>query len=78
MVSMAIVGGVLLNIGAFFTMKGWIYRSVLIYLFADVCWIILAYENEDILGMCFVVSGTLMGVVAFYKMYIGHMKKRLD
>ncbi len=78
MFSIAVIGGILLNIGAFFTMKGWIYQSVLVYLFADVCWIILAYENRDITGMYFVLSGTVLGAIALYKMYTGRMERALD
>jgi hypothetical protein len=75
---MAIIGGILLNIGAFFTMKGWIYRSVMIYIVADICWIFLAYDNGDMVGMSFITIGTLLGVVAFYKMYMGKMQKKLQ
>lgn len=75
--SVAILGGLLLNIGAFFTMKGYIYQSVAIYIVADVCWVILAYENGDMIGMGFISIGTLLGIIAFYKMYKGIMHKNL-
>jgi len=78
MFSVAILGGVLLNIGAYFTMKGWIYRSVSVYLFADICWIFLALENGDLIGMSFIIVGTILGAIALYKMYTGQMKKALD
>ena len=78
MFSVAILGGILLNIGAYFTMKGLIYRSVSVYLFADICWIFLALENGDIVGMSFIIVGTVLGVIALYKMYTGQMKKALD
>ena len=45
--SFAILGGILLNIGAYLTYKGRIYQAVIIYIFADLCWIVLAYENSD-------------------------------
>lgn len=77
MFSIAIVGGILLNIGAFFTMKGWIYRAVVVYLFADICWVVLAYESEDMIGMYFVLSGTIFGAIALFKMYTGRMDKSL-
>ena len=77
MFSIAVIGGILLNIGAFFTMKGWIYRSVAVYIIADVCWVILAYENGDMLGMSFILVGTVLGMIAFYKMYRGIMEKNL-
>lgn len=75
--SVAVVGGMLLTLGAFFTMKGWIYRAVMIYIVADVCWIVLAYENGDMIGMGFVTVGTILGLIAFYKMYSGMMNKNL-
>lgn len=75
--SVAILGGVLLNIGAFLTMKGYIYQSVFVYILADICWIFLAYENGDMMGMGFIILGTILGVIAFIKMYKGLMKKSL-
>jgi len=74
----AILGGILLNIGAFLTYKGKIYQAVIIYLFADVCWIIMAYENNDIFGAIFIVVGTLFGFLAFLKMKNGEMRKTLN
>ena len=77
MFSIAVIGGILLNIGAFFTMKGWIYRSVAVYIVADVCWVILAYENGDMVGMSLIFIGTVLGIIAFYKMYTGIMERNL-
>ena len=77
MFSIAVIGGILLNIGAFFTMKGWIYRSVAVYIVADVCWVILAYENGDMVGMGLIFIGTVLGMIAFYKMYKGMMERNL-
>jgi hypothetical protein len=75
--SVAILGGILLNIGAFLTMKGYIYQSVAIYIVADICWVFLAYDNGDMVGMGFIIVGTVLGVIAFYKMYKGMMHKSL-
>jgi hypothetical protein len=75
--SFSVLGGILLNIGAFYTMKGHIYKAVGAYLFADVCWIVVAYQKDDLLGMVLIVLGTLFGVVALIKMYTGKMKKVL-
>jgi len=76
--SFAILGGVLLNIGAFLTYKGKIYQAVIIYLFADICWIIMAYEKNDFIGAFFIISGTLFGFLAYLKMKNGEMKKTLN
>lgn len=77
MFSIAILGGILLNIGAYFTMKGWIYRSVSVYIVADICWVFLAYENGDIIGTILISIGTVLGMIALYKMYKGMMHKNL-
>ena len=76
--SFAILGGILLNIGAFLTYKGKIYQAVIIYLFADVCWIIMAYEKNDYIGAVFIITGTLFGFLAYLKMKRGEMKKTLN
>ena len=77
MFSIAVLGGILLNIGAYFTMKGWIYRSVSVYIVADICWVFLAYENGDMIGMSLIIVGTILGIIALYKMYKGMMLKNL-
>lgn len=76
--SFAILGGLLLNIGAFLTYKGKIYESVIVYLFADICWIIMAYLKGDFLGAIFIIAGTVFGFLAFLKMKSGEMNKSLN
>jgi len=76
--SFAILGGLLLNIGAFLTYKGKIYQAVIIYLFADLCWIIMAYESSDYIGAGFIVVGTTFGFLAYLKMKNGEMNKSLN
>ncbi len=76
--SFAIIGGVLLNIGAYFTYKGKIYQAVIIYLFADICWIIMAYERDDYIGTIFILIGTTLGFLAYLKMKNGAMDKTLN
>lgn len=75
--SLAILGGILLNIGAYFTYKGEVYKAVIIYLFADICWIVMAYQREDILGTILIVIGTTLGFLAYLKMKSGEMNKSL-
>jgi len=75
--SFAVLGGILLNIGAFLTFKGKIYEAVIVYLFADVCWIIMAYEREDLWGVLSIVIGVTFGFLAFLKMRSGEMKKSI-
>lgn len=74
----AILGGILLNIGAFLTFRGKIYESVIVYLFADVCWIIMAYERDDIWGVISIIFGVTFGFLAFLKMRRGDMKKSIN
>ena len=75
--SFAILGGILLNIGAFLTYKGKIYQAVIVYLFADVCWIIMAYTGDDYIGAFFIIIGTTFGFLAYLKMKNGKMHKTL-
>lgn len=78
MISFAVIGGILLNIGAFLTFRGKIYEAVIVYIFADLCWIAMAYERDDFLGMTFIVVGVTLGVFAFLKMKYGKMNKNLN
>ncbi|MEN4045468.1 hypothetical protein MNY28_03795 [Sulfurimonas sp. NWX367] len=78
MMSFAILGGLLLNIGAYLTYKGKIYQAVIVYLFADICWIIMAVQKENVIGAGFIVTGTIFGFLAYLKMKNGAMKKSLD
>ena len=76
--SFAILGGVLLNIGSYLTYKGKIYQAVIVYLFADICWIIMAYKNSDYIGAFFIIVGTTLGFLAYIKMKNGEMNKSLN
>ena len=77
MISMAVIGGLLLNIGAFLTFKGKIYEAVGAYLFADICWIYMAYERDDMWGVSSIVIGVSFGFLAFMKMKSGKMSKSI-
>ena len=76
--SFAVLGGLLLNVGAFLTYKGKIYEAVIVYLFADACWIIMAYEREDFYGMLSISIGVTFGFFAYLKMKNGTMNKNLN
>ena len=78
MISFAVIGGILLNIGAYLTYKGKIYESVVSFLLADMCWVVMAYERDDYLGMLFITVGVTFGVLAFLKMQTGKMRKNLN
>ncbi len=76
--SFAVLGGLLLNIGAFLTFRGKIYEAVAVYLFADICWIVMAYERDDFWGVFSIIVGVTFGLLAFYKMHSGKMNKTLN
>ena len=75
--SFAVIGGLLLNMGAYLTYRGKIYEAVVVYLFADICWIIMAYERDDFWGVVSIVIGVSFGVLAYLKMKKGDMNKSL-
>jgi len=75
--SFAVLGGLLLNIGAFLTFRGKIYEAVAVYLFADICWIIMAYQRDDFWGMISIIVGVTFGLLAFLKMKTGKMNKSI-
>lgn len=78
MITFAFIGGLLLNIGAYLTYKGKIYESVIVYIFADMCWVVMAYERDDFWGVVSIIIGVSFGFLAFIKMRSGEMSKSLN
>ena len=78
MFSLAILGGILLNIGAFLMFRGRAFQAIIVYLFADICWIVMALNKNDYLGAVFITSGMLFGFLAYWKMRSGKMHKNLN
>ena len=78
MISFAVIGGLLLNVGAYLTFKGRIYESVIVYIFADLCWIAMAWQRDDYWGILSIVVGVSFGLLAFFKMKMGKMNKSLQ
>ncbi len=76
--SFALLGGILLNLGAYLTFKGKIYEAVVVYLFADICWIVMAYERDDFWGVVSIIVGVSFGLLSFLKMRNGEMNKSLN
>ena len=74
----AVLGGLLLNVGAFLAFRGKIYQAVMVYLFADICWIVMAYERDDFWGVLSIIVGVTFGILAFFKMRSGKMNKTLE
>ena len=77
MISFAVIGGLLLNLGAYLTFRGKIYEAVGVYLFADVCWIVMAWDRDDMWGVASIVIGVTFGLLAFVKMRTGKMNKTI-
>lgn len=73
--SFGTIGGLLMILGAFFTFKGEIFKSVTTYLTADVIWIAIALKHDDITGAVFITLGFILGFGAFIKMNSGKLRK---
>ena len=78
MISFAVIGGLLLNTGAFLTFKGKIYEAVGVYLLADLCWAFMAYDREEFFGVLSIGVGFTFGLLAFLKMRKGSMNKSIN
>ncbi len=74
----AIVGGILLILASFFVYTGQIFYSIFIYFLADLAWIVLAFQNENVVGSILIFIGMTMGFLAWLKMNSGHMRKTLN
>jgi len=77
MISLATVGGILLIIGASFMYVGDVKKSILTYFVADICWVILGYQNNDIIGMITISVGMILGFLVFLKMHTGIFRSTL-
>jgi len=78
MFSLAILGGILLNIGAFLMFRGLAFQAIIVYIFADICWIFMALEKHDYIGAVFIGIGMTFGFLAYLKMRSGKMHKNLN
>jgi len=75
--SLGTIGGILLITGAYFVYRGEIYKSMYMYLAADVVWISLSILSGDIIGALFVFVGATLGTLAFIKMNKGTFNKTI-
>jgi len=78
MISPALIGGLLLVLGAIYMYNGKAMYSILIYFLADIMWAIMAWRTEDILGFIVVCIGMILGLGVFLKMHLGLFVKELD
>jgi hypothetical protein len=72
-----IIGGLILILGAYFTYKGDIFKSVMTYLVADMIWVSMAFSVGNIVGACLILFGAGLGVLAFMKMQKGEYRKTI-
>lgn len=75
--SPARVGGLLLVVGAYFVSRGDIFKSVMVFFLADVCWVIIAFNSKDYIGVVSIAAGMSLGLLAYFKMNNGTMRKTL-
>jgi hypothetical protein len=78
MFSFAVLGGILLNIGAFLMFRGLAFQAIIVYIFADICWVIMAIQRDDYFGSVFITIGMIFGLLAYLKMRSGKMHKNLN
>lgn len=73
----ATIGGILLIVGNYFTLKGDIYNSIKIFLLADFAWLWLAIQAGNIFGIISVSIGVVISFIVFYKMWYGKFHKSI-
>ena len=76
--SPSIIGGVLMIFGAFFMFKGLVYYASMMYLVADVCWILLSVRDSDVVGTIFIIIGTILGILTFLKLHYNILLKDIN
>ena len=76
--TIATAGGILLIIGAFFTMRGDIRTSIICFFLADCAWVGISLGTGDYIGAGMVFTGMILGIIAYFKMQTGRMRRTLD
>ena len=67
----ATAGGILLIIASFFMMRGELLRATIFFIFADACWILLAYASGNAFGIFTVSIGALANLIVAIKINSG-------
>lgn len=75
---LSVLGGFLLIIGSYFVYIGNIFKSVVAYTLADLCWFGIAISAGDYFGGGLVLIGMLLGIGVFIKMNLGIFTKSLE
>jgi len=77
MLTVVTIGGFLLIFGAIFMYFGKVYYSAWMYVFADICWVINAFQRGDTFGSIVVLTGLILGSLTMYKMHVGIFHKQI-
>ena len=67
----AAAGGILLIIASFFMMRGELLRATIFFIFADACWILLAYTSGNVFGIFTVIIGAFANLIVAIKINSG-------
>lgn len=72
-----IFGGIFLIIGSYFLYKGYAFYSIIVYFFADLCWLGISILNHAWFGSMAIAIGIIFSVGTWFKMNKGIFKKTL-
>ncbi len=70
-ISILTLAGIALVIGSYWIYFGNIKYSTVMYLFADLGWLLNALQQEDIVGAISVGIGIFVGITVMYKIHSG-------
>ena len=72
-----IFGGIFLILGSYFLYKGRAFYSIIIYFFADLCWLSIALFNHAWIGSISIIIGIVFSIGTWFKMNKGIFRKDL-
>lgn len=75
--TVSILGGLLLIVGAWYVYRGDIFKSVFVYFVADICWVVISFTQDDWIGSGLIAIGMTLGLLSFIKMNSSKMHKSL-
>lgn len=72
-----IFGGIMLILGNYQIFQGEIYKSIKMFLLADIAWLWMAFTAGNIIGIITVSIGVILSVFAFMKIHKGEYNKSI-
>ncbi len=78
MIDGAVLGGLCLIIGNWYTYKGKVFTGIKMFLLADFAWLWLAVQTGNIFGVISVSLGVILSFGVFYKMHVGLFHKTVN